>query len=154
MKKPGRLKSFVLLLILGVLASVVWLRAGPHAATLIGQQRNLARARNHAATLERQLASDPRFARVVFGDYTGGPGSGGCLAITGSVADADVAKALRDMVIASSPPVDLAWALDIEQPPRRWRPTNTTATAGQWSIEVVPRQTGRAAETEPDPSPR
>lgn len=85
----------------------------------VRQSWNLRQARTDAARLRPLLAQDERFQRVELGEYTGGlpDSAGGCLAICGTVRDAEAAEALRERILASSPLVELAWwNFHIEEP--------------------------------------
>jgi hypothetical protein len=77
-----------------------------------GRQRaNMARADRHIETLAPRLAADPRLADVRLSSYTG---QGGSLMVSGTVANKDDAAALRAIIQASKPPVEVAFRIIVE----------------------------------------
>lgn len=129
---------------LGLMIPVIvflWWRGGPQALEGLAQSRNLKKANAHALLVRPLLLEDERFDGVTLGSYTGGFGPGGCLLIGGSVPNGDAAIALRDLILSTAPPVDLAWALTLESPPfGPWDPAGVrTPDDLTWCVEIVPR---------------
>lgn len=70
------------------------------------QRSNMLRAERHIESLAPRLEADPRFANVRLRPFTA---EGGSLGVFGTVASDEDAEALRSLVRASNPPVELAF---------------------------------------------
>jgi len=79
------------------------------------QEYNMRRAERHGDVLRAKLASDKRFGDVTFGVFTGGPGTGGCLYVSGSVAMAADEMALARTTMDSHPPVPIWWTVHAKE---------------------------------------
>ena len=78
------------------------------------QARNMRTAAAHAERLRPDLSADSRFRDVTLGAYTGGLGS---LIVLGRVDSEQDLAALRQILDASSPPVEVAWAVKVYADP-------------------------------------
>jgi hypothetical protein len=70
--------------------------------------RNREQAERHVPTVQRQIAGDPRFARVQVDVY-----SMGSLYVYGTVQSREDLYALRQIVWDTEPPVPVSWAVDV-----------------------------------------
>ena len=72
--------------------------------------RRLALARQHVALIAPAIASDPRFDDVEMEEFTYRQG---CMMVSGSVDSSEALTALKAKILATSPPVDVYWAVGV-----------------------------------------
>lgn len=117
MKEPARRRYETLIVAVGLIAAMAICVYLWYTGWIPNQGYNLRVASRHAELMRSRIAGQSRWAEVQFGEFTGGPDPGGCLAVLGNVASAEDAITLAKLVIDSSPKVPIYWVVHVREVP-------------------------------------